>query len=98
MRESQLTCLVHELAQRAAGGTEVVLTWDEATDQLTVCVSNDRSGSYFELDAKPDEALDVFFHPYAYAAFRQIRYGDEPSAAWLDDGGVPDAEGVLHIL
>ena len=57
-----------ELAHRANDGVEIVLFWNEATDELTVYVSDERSGTYFELAAPCDQALDVFYHPYAYAA------------------------------
>ena len=65
-----------ELAQRKQGGVEVVLFWHEGTGELTVCVSDEHSGSYFELAAEPEQALDVFDHPYAHAAFRGIPYED----------------------
>jgi hypothetical protein len=56
-----------ELAQRVNDGVEVVLFWHEVTEALTVTVSDERTGRYFELSADPDRALDVFEHPYAYA-------------------------------
>jgi hypothetical protein len=62
-----------ELASRAAGGVEVVLFWQETTDELAVAVSDEHSGAYFMLAAGPREALDVFNHPYAHAAFRRLR-------------------------
>jgi hypothetical protein len=73
-----------ELAHRAADGIEVVLFWHDLTDELTVSVSDDRSGSYFELIADPSNALDVFEHPYAYAAFEGLQYEDELLAVWAD--------------
>jgi hypothetical protein len=71
-----------ELAHREADGIEVVLFWDRRTNGLCVCVSDDRSGSYFELDTDPDQALDVFHHPYSYAAFRGVPYDDELLPSW----------------
>jgi hypothetical protein len=71
-----------ELAYRANDGVEVLLFWHQNTDELTVTVSDQRSGAYFELAAAPDEALDVFNHPYAHAAFRGLPYADEPLALW----------------
>jgi hypothetical protein len=73
---------VRELAYRATGGLEVVLFRDEATDELTVSVSDERTGAYFEFAAAPDEALDVFYHPYAHAAFRGVPYDDALRASW----------------
>ena len=67
-----------ELAYRASDGIEVVLLWHQGRDELLVSVSDARTGAYFELPAGPDEALDVFNHPYAHAAFRGLPY-DEAS-------------------
>ena len=61
-----------ELAQRANDGVAVVLFWHERSNELTVSVSDKRSGAYFEVDADPEHALDVFEHPYAYAAFSRL--------------------------
>jgi hypothetical protein len=65
-----------ELAFRANDGIEVVLFWHERTNELTVCVSDKRSGASFALAADPREALDVFYHPYSYAAFRGVSCTD----------------------
>jgi hypothetical protein len=42
--------------------------WDEVTNALTVCVWDTNSRHSFALAAVPDRALDVFRHPYSYAA------------------------------
>jgi hypothetical protein len=57
---------LRELAYRASDGIEVALFWHEVTGELIVFVSETRSGVYFELAPEPDQALDVFEHPYAY--------------------------------
>ena len=57
-----------ELAYRSGDGVEVVLLWCRDDDRLTVAVSDTRTGLSFELPAKPDNALDVYYHPFAYAA------------------------------
>jgi hypothetical protein len=64
-----------ELAHRENDGLEVMLFWQTLTDELTITVSDERSGAYFELGAAPNEALDVFNHPYAHAAFRGLANG-----------------------
>jgi hypothetical protein len=71
-----------ELAHRANDGVEVVLFWHQITDELTVSVSDERSGAYFELAAEPDQALEVFNHPYAYAAFRGLPYAEVSLPSW----------------
>ena len=70
-----------ELATRVGDGIEVSLLWSRADSGLTVIVSDSRTGDRFELAAKPENALDVFHHPYAYAAFRGVEYGCESAAA-----------------
>jgi hypothetical protein len=73
-----------ELAYRANDGVEVVLFWHQNTEELTVAVSDAASGAYFELAAAPDQALDVFNHPYAHAAFRGLPYAEEALASWAE--------------
>jgi hypothetical protein len=64
MTETTLT----ELHHRSADGIEVSLLWSRVTNALTVAVEDSRSGMSFEVPAPADKALDVFEHPYAYAA------------------------------
>lgn len=54
-----------ELDHRSSNGIDVYLLWSPSDSSLTVAVI-DGEGS-FELTAAPDEALDVFHHPFAYA-------------------------------
>jgi hypothetical protein len=60
-----------ELAQRDSDGISVTLVWHSVTGRLTVSVSDWRSGDAFDIDADAQNALDVFRHPYAYAAGRE---------------------------
>lgn len=78
-----------ELAYRANDGIEVVLLWQQNIEQLTVAVSDQRSGAYFELAAAPDQALDVFNHPYAHAAFRGLQDPDASLTSWAEAVGKP---------
>jgi hypothetical protein len=55
-----------ELAHRSASGIEVSLLWSKVTGALSVFVADGRSGETFRIDAREDNALDVFHHPYAY--------------------------------
>jgi hypothetical protein len=61
-----------ELARRQNGGVEVALIWNRDTDELTVCVGDEKRNSYFELSPPRDQALDCFYHPYSYAAPAQL--------------------------
>lgn len=63
-----------ELAYRAADGVEVGLFWSTSDDRLLIVVDDARSGDLFELEVSPEEALDAFEHPYAYAAHRGVEY------------------------
>ena len=84
--ESDAASPYQELAYRASDGIEVVLFWHQGTDELLVCVSDERSGAYFELAAGPDQALDVFNHPYAHAAFRGLPYEEASIPCWAEAG------------
>jgi hypothetical protein len=60
--------LAQELAHRSASGIEVSLLWSRLTGSLSVFVADERSGETLRIEARRDNALDVFHHPYAYAA------------------------------
>jgi hypothetical protein len=57
-----------ELHHRSADGIEVTLLWSRRSNTLTVAVEDSRSGETFLLPAPADKALDIFEHPFAYAA------------------------------
>lgn len=57
-----------ELDHRQSDGIDVTLTWSPSRNELFVTVHD--GGDSFELAVEPHEALDVFRHPYAYAARR----------------------------
>lgn len=57
-----------ELAHRTSGAIDIYLFWEQRTNRVTVGVLNVRTGNSFELDIDPPDALDAFYHPYAYAA------------------------------
>ena len=69
MTASDNTLSRTELAHRASNGIDVHLLWNPVDNTLAVTVSDD-TGESFELRVGSHEALDVFHHPYAYAAFR----------------------------
>jgi hypothetical protein len=60
--------ITRELAYRAGDGLKVALLWRQADNRLTVSVADSRTGDSFELPARPENALDVFHHPFAYAS------------------------------
>jgi len=72
---------LRELAHRAGDGLEVTLYLHPATDEITVCVCDERRGAFFVIRPEPHLALDVFYHPYSYASRADVRYEDERLAA-----------------
>ena len=60
-------CVI-ELAHRESGGTHIALLWCKEDSTLTVSVVGSCADDSFELEAAESSALDVFYHPYAYAA------------------------------
>jgi hypothetical protein len=70
---SQPTTLFHELERRLTDGIEVRLLWCEKDGRVLVTVDDAKTGSAFSLEVGAHErALDVFHHPFAYAAWRRI--------------------------
>jgi hypothetical protein len=62
---------VRELDHRSTDGLEVTLQWHASTNVVSVAVFDTKTGEYFELVVHGKDALDVFHHPYAYAASRR---------------------------
>ena len=56
-----------ELAARQRDGLRVVLSWHPREDAVTVSVADERTGDRFEIAVERRNALDAFYHPYAYA-------------------------------
>jgi hypothetical protein len=44
----------------------VSLLWRRADGRLTVVVDDKRTGEHFRLPARRENALEVFYHPFAY--------------------------------
>jgi hypothetical protein len=63
--------LLHELDRRSSDQINVALFWHERDNRVLVAVADGRTGARFEIEVREDEqALDVFHHPFAYAAWR----------------------------
>lgn len=63
------------LAERKNAGINVTLLWAEDTNSVAVLVRDDGTDDQFELSVEPGaNALDIFEHPYAYAAWRGVDY------------------------
>jgi hypothetical protein len=83
---STLITEARELDARSANGIEVRLLWHGA-DVVSVAVFDATHGDAIEFVVEPDEALDAFHHPFAYAASHGVpfeapqRAHDEPQTA-----------------
>lgn len=58
---------IRELAFRRGDRLAVSLVWRQ-DDTLAVVVEDEVAREVFEVEAAHDNALDVFYHPFAYAA------------------------------
>jgi hypothetical protein len=72
---------MRELAHRSNDGIDVTLFWHPDTNELTVCVSDQRRGAYFEIEPEANNALDAFYHPYAHVSLSRVHYEDDRLAA-----------------
>jgi hypothetical protein len=62
--------IMEELDHRESNGIAVSLLWQRHSNRLAVVVEDTKLGEFFTIDVGPDNAGDVFHHPYAYAAPR----------------------------
>ena len=63
-----------ELDYRENNGICVSLMWNRASNDVKVAVYDASTDSAFELAVGRQDPLDVFHHPFAYAAFRSVAY------------------------
>jgi hypothetical protein len=81
---AQILHTTRELHSRVSDGIHVRLLWNEHDGRVTVAVADGKTGDAFVVEVRDDDrAMDVFHHPYAYAAWRCVPVvaavaGDEP--------------------
>ena len=76
-----------ELDARNSDGIDVRLLWHPVDDHVSVAVIDTQTGESFELPVRDGQpALDVFQHPYAYAAMRQHDNGNLCAARRAESG------------
>lgn len=63
-----LSATTRELAQRQSGADEVLLLWHPESDRVELSVRNLATGASCEIEIAPADAIDAFYHPFAYAA------------------------------
>ncbi|MGB2875497.1 MAG: hypothetical protein WBB76_08490 [Gaiellaceae bacterium] len=66
-----------ELAYRKSGRYEIFLLFDATSRELTVSVLDEVTGVVYDLPVPADDAVEVFHHPFAHAAFRGVRFHDD---------------------
>jgi hypothetical protein len=77
------TLLMRELHHRSSDGIDVRLLWSEHDGRVAVAVSDARTGEAFTVDVRPgDRAMDVFHHPFSYAAWRGAKARPAAEAAF----------------
>jgi len=68
-----MTDSFRELDRRTNDRLDVALLWRETDGLVIVAVTDEKTGADFAIPVHEGErALDVFNHPYAYAAHRGI--------------------------
>src|SRR6266576_5189551 len=77
--------LREELDYRESDGIEVSLLWSRGEGSLAVAVFDARTAERFELPVGPEQALDAFQHPFAYAACRGLLHEGPESAQVVED-------------
>ena len=66
-----------ELAQRLTGGIEVLLLWHPDIDSVELSLQDRATGAGFQIEVAPEDAIDAFYHPYAYASGCDAQRQDE---------------------
>jgi hypothetical protein len=68
-----VTTVLRELDHRRTDGIDVWLLWREDDGRVIVNVADEKTGDRFSIEIRDgDKPLDVFQHPYAYAAWYGI--------------------------
>ena len=63
----RLSAQTRELAQRRSGTNEVLLLWYPESDRVELAIRNLATGADCQVDVAPSDAIDAFYHPFAYA-------------------------------
>ena len=82
----RLSTRTRELAQRRSGADEVLLLWHPESDRVELSVRNLASGIVCEIDVAPGDAIDAFYHPFAYAGRCERPERAAREETTIDDG------------
>jgi len=64
-----------ELARREGDGLVVSLFWSKETDRVQVAIVDQMFDAELRVDVRGACALDAYYHPFAYAAGRNLQFG-----------------------
>jgi hypothetical protein len=80
---------LRELDHRTNDRIDVWLLWREHDNRVLVSVADEKTGDRFTVEVRDGERpLDVFNHPYAYAAWHGIEIKAEPKRRLAVRGGM----------
>jgi hypothetical protein len=65
---------------------DVLLLWLPEIDRVEVSVRDLATGAGFHIEVAPGNAIDAFYHPYAYAARSENSYGGVRDERTILDG------------
>jgi hypothetical protein len=72
---NELGAGICELCSRSQSGLDVALLWQQSDNTAIVAVVDHCAGDAFLLDVQEDDnPLELFHHPYAYAAHRGVDF------------------------
>jgi hypothetical protein len=75
-----------ELAQRLTGADEVLLLWHPESDRVELSVRNLATGAGCHIEVAPADAIEAFYHPFAYAGRCGRSDGVDREETTIDDG------------
>jgi hypothetical protein len=81
-----LSAPTRELAQRLSGTVEVLLLWHPEIERVDLSVHDPTTGTGFHVEVAPSDALDAFYHPYAYAPRSESSHCADRAETTIADG------------
>jgi hypothetical protein len=82
----RLSSPTRELAQRLSGADEVLLLWHPESDRVELSVRSLATGAGCQIEVAPADAIDAFYHPFAYAAECERSDRVDREETTIDDG------------
>jgi hypothetical protein len=86
MHQLYSSAATRELAERRSGTVDVLLLWHVERDQVEVALYDSSTDAEFHIEVAPGDALDAFYHPYAYAPRRLTPLHVLEAETAADDG------------